>query len=146
MIIDKQLLLSDAQAITSTADSTNSIDLATVTDISRGHPLRARVQVDTALTDSGSDATLTIDLVCSADSGLGTPTTLFTTGALAFAAASPAGAILMDVVIPRTSLRYLGIIYTVASGPFTAGNVTAAVLLDTETPVAARSSNFNTGF
>lgn len=146
MILDKQLVLSDAQAITSTANSTNVIDLATIADISRGEPLRFRVQVDTAFTDTSSDATLTIALVCSADTSLGTPTTLYTTGAVAFASMSAAGTILVDVVIPRTSLRYLGVIYTVASGPFTAGNLTAAVLLNTETPIPARSSNFNTGF
>ena len=146
MIIDKQLLLSDAQAITATANSTNVIDLASITDISRGEPLRFRVQVDTAFTDSGSDSTIVVALVCSADTALGTPTTLYATAAITGATGALAGAILADVVIPRTSLRYLGAIYTVAGGSFSTGNLTAAVLLDTETPIPARSSNFNTGF
>lgn len=48
MIIDSQNQLSDAQALTATADSTNYIDLGVDRDIGRGEPMAAVIVVDVA--------------------------------------------------------------------------------------------------
>lgn len=127
-MMDKNLLFSDAQAVTSTADSTNVVDTLAAGDaISPG--ARLLVQTQTAATDSGSDATLTIELKTSADDS--TYVTLWSSGALAFAAFSPAGTILADLVIPSGMRRYCKLVYTVASGPLTAGKFDAGIVLDT---------------
>ena len=57
----------------------------------------------------------------------------FTTGALAFAAFSPAGSVLAAVKLPKGDYeRYLGVRYTVASGPLTAGNFDAFLTTDVD--------------
>lgn len=136
MITDAQLRFSDAQAITVTANSTNVIDLTTNADIARGAPLRFQCEVTTAFTAGGA-ATLQVQLVTSAAAALTSPTVLRDTGALAVAGLT-AGLIIFDGVIPRTALRYIGVIYTVATGPMTAGAVFAGIVEDTETAIADR--------
>ena len=67
MFIDKQLVMSEAQAITVAADSTNVIDFgAADLNIGQGNPLYVEVWLDTAFTTSAS-LTLTITLESSAD-------------------------------------------------------------------------------
>lgn len=137
MILDAQLLLSDSTALTVTANSANVVDLISTADISRSYVgFRARAQVDVTFTAAGA-ATLQTQLVTSAAAALTSPTILFDTGAVA-KATLVAGYIVMDVVIPQTTQRFLGIIYTVATGPMTAGNITAALVSSTETPIPNR--------
>ena len=62
MIMDAQLLFSDAQAITAAAGSTNTIDLGAVRDIGTGENLYLVVTVDVAFTDGSSNSTLTVAL------------------------------------------------------------------------------------
>lgn len=136
MIADRQLTFSDAQAITVTANSTDTIDLIGAYDLSHGFPLRARINVETAFTAAGA-ATLQAQLVTSAAAALSAPTVLYDTTAIG-KATLVAGYILMDVVVPQTAQRYLGVVYTVATGPMTAGAVMGELLLDTETPIPRR--------
>jgi hypothetical protein len=138
MITDAQLLLSDAQAITGDANSTNVIDLGSTQDVARGYNLRCRIQVQTALDSAGEAATLNIKVVTSAAAALTSPTTLYDSGVITEATLSTAGYIIADFVLPRTALRYLGIIYDDATEAFTSGNITAEILLDTETAPADR--------
>ena len=63
MIIDKELELSDGQAITADAASTNVIDLGQTADVAPGVPLQVRFQVDTALS-GGTFSALTVKLQC----------------------------------------------------------------------------------
>lgn len=137
MIIDAFNELSDAQAVTSTALSTNCIDLGPVTDnvlrdIGTGTNLYAFIRTNTAATDSGSDATLTVTIESDSDVNLSTSTTVHvSTGALAFATFSPAGTVLFAGPLPAGSYeRYLAVRYTVASGPLTAGNFDAFITHD----------------
>lgn len=136
MITDRELSFSTAQAVTVTANSTDVVDLGVAHDIARGQNLRVRVQVDTTFTAGGA-ATLTIALVTSAAAALSSPTTVYTTAAIPVASLV-AGYVAIDTVIGTTSGRYLGIIYTVATGPMTAGAISASVVLDTESTQAAR--------
>ncbi len=139
MILDAQLEFSDAQAVTATAVSTNVVDLGPVADnplrdIGTGEEMYLVVSTQDAATDVGSDATLTVTLESSTTADLATtPTVHFTTGALAFATFSPSGASLIAVKLPRGDYkRYLGVRYTVASGPLTAGTFNAFLTKDAQ--------------
>lgn len=146
MITDRENMFSVNQAVTTGATAgTDVIDLSVNNDLSRGGPIRATAQVRTAFTSGGS-GTLRTKLVESAAADLSNPTTLWEAPAAVAVASLVAGHKLMDVVLPRTSKRYLGVIYTVATADMTAGNIDAGLVLNTETPIADRPSNFNTGF
>ena len=143
MILDKLLQFSDAQAVTATALSTNVIDLApftdgvgtnTVRDIGSGEDVYLIVRTIEAATDSGSDATLTVTLESDSTENLATsPTVHFSTGALAFAAFSPAGAEVAKIKLPAGDYeRYLGVRFTVASGPLTGGKFDAFLVKDAQ--------------
>lgn len=143
MILDKFLEFSDAQAVTSTAISTNVVDLAplgggtgtnTVRDIGSGEEVYLVVRTVEAATDSGSDATLTVTLESDSAVGLDASATVhFSTGALAFAAFSVAGTDLCRVKLPAGDYeRYLGVRFTVASGPLTGGKFDAFIVKDAQ--------------
>jgi len=142
MILDKFNEFSDAQAVTATAISTNVIDLYplgnsvgtnTTRDIGTGEDIYLVVMTETAATDTSSDATLTVTLESDDNVGLTSATTHFSTGALAFAAFSPAGTVVANVKLPAGSYeRYLGVRYTVASGPLTAGTFNAFLVKDAQ--------------
>jgi hypothetical protein len=129
MILDAQAMFSEAQAITSTANSTNVYDLAVARDIGAGTVPYLVLQVDTAFTASGS-ATLDIQFVASAATGLTSPTVIWDSGAIG--KATLVAGYRLQIPVPRlpsgvAPLRYLGLIYTVATGPMTAGAITAAI-------------------
>lgn len=125
MYLDRQNLFSSAQAITATAASTDLIDLGSTRDIGAGEPLEVIVAVDTAFTAAGA-ATLTIALQTDTSSGFGSAVTLATTSAIAVASLT-VGAAVAVFKVPRGVLRYLRLNYTVATGPMTAGTVTAGL-------------------
>lgn len=151
MYVDSQELFSDAQAVTSTAISTNVLDLNAASnsnvpllqDIGIGEEVYLVVMTTTTATDSGSDATLTVTLESDSTANLATSATVhISTGALAFATFATAGTILFQGRLP-TGLyeRYLGIRYTVASGPLTAGAFTAFLTKDVQ-----RNISYASGF
>lgn len=136
MIIDGENEFSSAQAVTSTAISTNVIDLGstnTLKDMGNGQPVYLVIQTQTACTDTSSDATVAFTLESDSAVGLDSSATVhYTTGALAFAAYAPVGTVVACVALPwsKTYERYLGVRYTVASGPLTAGAFDAFLTLD----------------
>lgn len=136
MIIDKQLLFSEDQAITATAGSTNVIDLgalATGSDIGKEDIRNAEVfvQVTTAFDSAADDGTLVVALQTGATS---TPTTVVAQTAAIAEASLVAGYQFSLGSIPVNVLRYLDLQYTVAgSGDFTAGKILAGIVLDRQT-------------
>ena len=141
MYVDSQELFSDAQAVTATAISTNVLDLNGATgtnvpltqDIGVGEEATyLMVMTTTTITDTGSDATLTVTLESDSTANLATaPVVHFSTGALAFATYATAGTIIVQTPLPLGDYkRYLGVRYTVAAGPFTAGAITAFLATD----------------
>ena len=131
MILDKLLRMSNAQAVTASAASTDVIDLGVLTDIGEGRELELLVQVGTAFTAVGA-ATMTVALQGSVDDS--TFTDMAVSRAIGKADLT-AGATLLNVSIPPVGAgqavpRYIRVFYTVATGPMTAGTVTAAILLD----------------
>lgn len=136
MILDELNMLSNAQAITATAVSTNSIDLgAADIDLGSGENLYVHLNVDTAFTDSGSDSTVTVTLHTDDDPALGSGTDVQTLGT--FAALSAAGTKIIARIQPNlTLLRYVGVKYTLANGNLTTGAISAYVAKDVDTSKA----------
>lgn len=135
MILDRQAQFSALQAVTVTAISTDVMDLGddvTTQNIGGNEPVFLVVQTITAATDSGSDATLTVTLESDSTANLATsPTVHYSTGALTFATFSPANTTLAVVPLPFGNYeRYVGVRYTVASGPLTAGTFNAFLTRD----------------
>lgn len=154
MYVDKQLEFSDAQAVTSTAISSNVYDTltkttgaATISSVTAGNArldlgnmhkdLYLVVQTAVSITDTGSDATLAVTFETADDVGLSTnATVLLSSGTLAFATYATAGSQILVAKLPSALYRrYIGVRYTVASGPFTAGAIDAFL---TTTPQSNR--------
>lgn len=145
MFVDTQTELSDSQAVTATAISANVIDLQaalgggtniaggnTLLDIGQGEDIYLVVNTAVTCTDTGSDATLTVTLESATDAGLTTAAVVHVaTATLAFAAFATAGTNLLMVKLPNADYkRYLGVRYTVAAGPLTAGAFDAFLTKD----------------
>lgn len=132
MILDKLLMLSEAQAVTNTAASTDVIDLGPIDgtrrDIGVGYPLEVFVNVNTTAAAAGA-ATVNIALQTSPDNS--TWTTLATSGDLALTALT-AGKRVLSQKVPQGVQRYLRMNYTVGTGPLTAGAFTAGINLDVD--------------
>jgi len=114
-ILDAQTLLSDAQAITADAVSTNTYDAGATTpqrDIGGGEPLAVVITVDVAADATTGDETYSFEVIQSAAANLGTPDVLI--DRTVAAADLYAGA---QVVIPlppgAQTKRYLGLNYNV---------------------------------
>jgi hypothetical protein len=135
MILDSQLLFSDAQAITAAAASTNSVDFgAGVKNLGVGEQINIAINVDVALTDAGSDSTLTVALQTDTDPAFGSPTTVKTL--VTIPALAPIGAAYFASIEPDDVVeRYVRLYYTPNSGNLTTGSVTAAVVKDIQKQV-----------
>lgn len=148
MYVDTQLELSNSQAVTSTAISENVVDILTtgaaaatlgtytvgntLLDLGQSNKdLYLVVQTAVACTDTSSDATLTITLESDDNAGLSSPTVHYSSGALAFATYATAGTRVLTIRLPHGQYqRYVGLRYTVASGPLTAGAFDAFITTD----------------
>lgn len=141
MMTDALQQLSTAQAVTTTAVSTNTIDFGPSPSMTK-NPAFANISVDESAAAAGA-ATVQFQVVSSSAADLSNPTVLASSGAIQKS----------DLVASRapicfkatfdgmpSSHRYLGMRYTVATGPLTAGKFTA-VLTDTELSVGQYHSS-----
>lgn len=129
--IDVQNLFSDEQAVTVTAIGSNQIDVGAMTpkrNIGRANG-RIVFTVDEAATAAGA-ATVTFEVVEADDATLTTNATVLAASAAIGKAALTQGAKPFSVALPDTTRKYIGVRYTVATGPLTAGKFTAAYVLD----------------
>jgi hypothetical protein len=132
MILDAQNLFSDAQAVTAEAASTNSIDFGSARNIGAGEELYVGVIVDVALTDSGSDSTVTVALE-------GDSTTTFTPDGTQQLFIIPALAAIGSKYFAKISpefasnFRYMQLKYTPNNGNLTAGSFTAFIVKNPDT-------------
>ena len=142
MILDQNLIVSNAQAVTASAVSTDTIDLSVARDIGEGEELFMHFNVGTAVTAAGA-ATVDFQIIGSTASNLGSPVVLGTSGPIAKATlvAGARIAVKMNPQIASTGLRYIGANYVVATGPLTAGTFTAAIVTDIQD-----SKNYASGF
>jgi hypothetical protein len=150
MYLDSQVEFSDAQALTVTAISTNVYDSfsvkaggAAAADITPNVRLDQGLGADhqylvvstpVAITDAGSDATLTVEFVSADDAALtAAPVVHFSSGALAFGAFSAAGQVIVMTKLPiGLYKRYLGLRYTVGAGPLLTGAIDAFITPDVQ--------------
>jgi hypothetical protein len=131
MILDNELQFSTAQAITATALSTNVVDLTKVRDIGEGEDFYIGLLVTTAFTDTGSDSTVSVDLVTDDNASLSSPAIV--RNLTLFAALTAAGTIRFFKIPVEAGVnyeRYIGLNYTVAGGNLTTGAITAFVTKD----------------
>lgn len=114
---------------TGTVVSTDSIDLQTANrNVGRGFPLRAHCTVTVALAGGTS---IQAQLIESANANLSSPTVL-ASGAVVPLASAIAGAELLDVPIPGTTKRYLGMQFVLV-GTFTgSGAVQGNLVAETD--------------
>lgn len=147
MILDALLQLSAAQAVTASAVSTNTIDLSQNRDMGGARDLYAVITVDEAAAAAGA-ATVQFQVISSAAANLGSPTILGQTDAIAKTELT-VGRKPIVVPIPPAILnaqpigqRYLGLQYTVGTGPLTAGKFTCYIS-DSDVSV---NKNYPSGF
>lgn len=134
MMMDADLLFSDAQAVTATAASSNYIDTGPLFTGNTGRDLGVSelylaVSVDVAMTDSGSDSTIAVSLETDDNTGFSsaaTVATFITIPALTAAGTKYFFRLPVSPAIPYE--RYLQVKYTAANGNLTTGSFTAALV------------------
>lgn len=126
MITDKLLRVSTDQALTTTAVSTDTIDLSIARDIGEGTELYMNFAVTAALTGGTS---VKFEVISSAAANLGSPTVIGSSDAIVSAdlVAGKNVAVRINPAIASTGQRYLGARYTIV-GTYSAGTVTADVV------------------
>jgi hypothetical protein len=133
MLTDALLQLSSAQAVTASAASTNTIDLSVVRDLGPGRNLFAVWTVDAAAVAAGA-ATVTFQVITSAAAALSSPTVVAQTDAIPKADLTAGRKAFAQRIDPAVLLaqpngqRYLGVQYTVGTGPLTAGAFSCAIV------------------
>lgn len=132
MIIDKETLFSDDQAVTVTAASSNIIDLGNddslLQSLNEKGMLEILAQVTTAFAGGTS---LSVTLQSDNDSAFGSPTSIMVTAAIA-TAALVAGYQFRLGKLPRIDEQYVRLYYTVV-GTMSAGKILAGLILDRQT-------------
>ncbi len=140
MIIDKLLQISDKQTLTVTAVSTDVIDAGAVRkgpqrDLGGGEQLYAVFVMDSNVAAAGA-ATVTFAVQDSADNV--TFTDVVASGPIGKAALAAGAHVVLP--LPPGMRRYIRANYTVATGPLTAGTVSAQIVFDYQRNVAFASA------
>ena len=126
MITDSLLRVSEDQAVTSTAYSTNTIDLSVARDVGEGTAL----YMNFALTEAFANGTnITFEVVTSANANLSSHDVIGSSDAIVTASLTLGKNIVvrLNPDIAGKGQRYLGARYTVA-GTYNAGKVTADIV------------------
>lgn len=133
MLLDKENLFSDAQAITADAASTNVIDMkGKIKEVAFGKPLPLLIQVVETFAGVTSASSVEIKIQTDDNAAFSSPTTLATTGAIT-ADKLIEGFVAPINFIPKGNEGYMRLYYDVtlgsgeaaSAGKFTAGIVAA---------------------
>lgn len=128
MLFDAKLLLSNQQAITATAPSTDVIDTGSEKDVGKGGCVPLVIQVTE---DFNTLTSLAVAIQTDSDSAFGSPKTLATVTILL--ADLKAGYISPVITLPQGCERYIRLNYTVAGTAPTTGKVTAGIVAGVQT-------------
>jgi hypothetical protein len=142
MITDKLLRVSEAQAVTTTAVSTDKVDLSQARDIGSGEELFAVFTVGTAFSGGTS---VTFAMAVADDAALSTNLTpIGATGAIPTASLTAGAqfAVRLNPLMNSVGRRYLGASYTVV-GTYTAGTVTCDIVTDLQDSKKYYASGFS---
>lgn len=134
MIFDKQSLLSDAQAITADAASTNVMNLGpvatgTVRNIGKGKKIPLSIQVVEAFNNLTS---LEVKVQVDDNEAFGSPKQIGTTGALVLADLAVGKKLNIDSVPRDADERFFRLYYDVTGTAPTTGKITAGIVAATE--------------
>ena len=126
MITDALLRVSEDQAVTSTAVSTNTVDLGVARDMGEGTALYMNFAITEAFANGTS---IKFEIITSASASLSSATVVGSTGAIVTAALTLGKNIVVRINpdIAGKGQRYLGAKYVV-TGTMNAGKVTADVV------------------
>ncbi|MBK59427.1 MAG: hypothetical protein CML01_11565 [Pseudomonas sp.] len=128
MLFDAKLLLSNQQAITATAPSTDVIDTGSEKDVGKGGCVPLVIQVTE---DFNTLTSLSVAIQTDSDSAFGSPKTLATVTIVL--ADLKAGYITPVITLPQGCERYIRLNYTVAGTAPTTGKVTAGIVAGVQT-------------
>ncbi len=131
MILDNQTLLSNAQAITADAGSTNQIDLSPrgagiVRDIGPGKGIPITIQVVETFNNLTS---IVVSIQTDEDSAFGSPATVVSTAAIPLAQLVAGYTFNLDYIPRLTNERYIRMFYDITGTAPTTGKITAGVNL-----------------
>lgn len=120
----------DLSQVVGTYNSESIVDLGTARDIGEGEPLYIVFTVTEAFV--GATATVAMNCVVSAAAALTTPTSVGSIAATAVASLTLGAQFVVRInpLVASLGLRYLGVIYTIATATTTAGTMTAHVVKD----------------
>lgn len=127
MNLDKDLMLSEAQAVTVSAASTNSINLQKISALDR-YDMRLRATVNTAFAGGTS---LQVKVQTDDNSGFSSATDIAMGQVIALANLT-AGAVLLDIPFPANGEQYIQGYFTVV-GTMSAGKIDFALVSATPT-------------
>lgn len=119
MIIDRYNEFSDAQVVTTSAASSNVVDLK-APGAFESKPVFLHIQVADGVTASGA-ATVTFALQTDSDEAFGSAETLWTSSAIGKATLVDGHEVVRLALNGLALERYLRVYYTVGTGPLTAG-------------------------
>lgn len=144
MYTDKLLRVSAAQAVTTSAVSTDTIDLSVARDIGEGNDLYMHFTVDETVTSATGGSTVEFQVIGSTAAALSSPVVLGSSGAIVKTdlVAGKRVAVRINPQIASLGLRYLGANY-VASATLTAGKFTADVVMDIQDGQKFYASGFS---
>lgn len=142
MITDKFLRVSDAQALTTTAVSTDTIDLSVARDIGEGQDLFMNFAVTTALAGGTS---VKFEVIQADNAALSSNVVVIGSSDAVVTASLAAGyntAVRINPQVASNGKRYLGARYTIV-GTYTSGNVTADIVTDIQDGRKSYASGFS---
>ena len=137
-IRDGQDTFSDSQALTAAAASTNYKNHQAVRNMGIGNELYIQTTIEVALTDAGSNSTVTVDLQRDDNTSFSSATTvatLYTIAAVAAAGTTYEARVPIDTSLPAGEWYYR-IYYTMNNGDLSTGTVTTAIMANIRKYVA----------
>jgi len=126
MYIDRQNLFGQDRAVTTSAATTDYIDLGAARDIGNGERPEILVLCTEDVTAAGA-ATVTVALQTDDNASFSSPANLVLSDAIP-KASLVAGEQVLRVAVPYGTERYLRLFYTVGTGPLTAGKFTSGLV------------------